>query len=646
MSTTLRRAVHAGLIAALAVLITSCPNPIAQLVSEDVLLSRAGGHPEIKSISPSNGEEIFLNTAFSVTFSMEMNRESVESAIALVDGADNDIASESSWDATSRIYQMTPSHRLEPGVTYSLKIDAEARNRGGAPLASGTSAEYRTVSVNPDQIRFDLTYDGQELSESAPLYMRFSWSDSDSATVGPYTEEGTILVDKDDLGATPATGYFVEFIHDRNNSYQSGNGSDGTIITPDGSDYLQYYIERTSTYAVDYPGFLYSFSGSDSDYYSETRDDRYAFANLKQGALVGTGEAYLISLRDKPDLIAASDWSSSRDSVTVSANTSFSVDEYSRNFYRFVPPRTEFYVFTLSATTPNLAYDAYLKNESGAIVTGTDHIGSLIEYGGNNVEAFMVGQPRVLQAVLTAGEAYYIEIRQIEDIEGALTAFSHEGTGTVGVELFDIAGHVSSTDAAERLSDNESRADIDTTYDFITGTPGEQTEFYFFDLRADDVDWIRIDDAIAGNDGFARVRASWKNLTQTVFPAFRNQLPWWVQGGYSSGSQVAGNRILTVNVQLYDADGDQLGYNYRTENSSPSPPWKDAAAAGHDVVLSYDTSGGSTPASFFEIRLPGAGVGIPPFDLRIENVTATPSGLTQPTGAYFVDAVPSAGGGK
>jgi hypothetical protein len=201
-------------IAGLVSILSSCLNPVAELVAEDVLVERAGGRPGIVSVFPARGAtDVSTDTTIDVVFSADM-AITPENADALATSlrayADTqDLGGTVSYDPSSRRLSLIGA-TLPRGRQITAEVPGDVRNIGGAGLGTPERWTFTTNEINPLEVRMDVTVDpALGVGDDAPLY---AWGASVSfdAETGAFSflglervpdEGGTVFLDTSFLQA-------------------------------------------------------------------------------------------------------------------------------------------------------------------------------------------------------------------------------------------------------------------------------------------------------------------------------------------------------------------------------------------------------------------------------------------------------------
>ncbi|MGA1790058.1 MAG: Ig-like domain-containing protein [bacterium] len=101
--------------------------------------------PTVVSVFPTEGETAAsIYTNVSVTFSLEMDTNSVEDAFELTDANTNDISGTFQWSVDSKRFDFDPNDLLDPNMTYTASI-ADSAHSGGLFLDSNKTWQFTTV---------------------------------------------------------------------------------------------------------------------------------------------------------------------------------------------------------------------------------------------------------------------------------------------------------------------------------------------------------------------------------------------------------------------------------------------------------------------------------------------------------------------
>jgi uncharacterized protein YfaS (alpha-2-macroglobulin family) len=169
--------------------------------------------PRVVTLSPSADEFVAPDAEIALTFNQPMNEESVQSNF-LLSGIDGPVRGTFGWNEDSTELIFTPENDLARSVGYLLKVDADARSRGGAALGEDYGAVLNTYA--PLAVTATTPYQNYvEFRLSAPL----AKDDYKSAvTIAPSLDdfraevydygEGPILTVYGDF--LPSTNYIIE----------------------------------------------------------------------------------------------------------------------------------------------------------------------------------------------------------------------------------------------------------------------------------------------------------------------------------------------------------------------------------------------------------------------------------------------------
>jgi alpha-2-macroglobulin len=119
----------------------------ARLPAEQYSWRFTTANPRLIALQPEERTNVFLDTAFELTFNQPMDPASVEENFQLRAPTGENIPGTFEWhDDNSRLV-FTPASRLNRGSAYNLSLAAMVQSLGGTPLGSPVSVDYTTVSA-------------------------------------------------------------------------------------------------------------------------------------------------------------------------------------------------------------------------------------------------------------------------------------------------------------------------------------------------------------------------------------------------------------------------------------------------------------------------------------------------------------------
>jgi len=620
----------------------------------------------VVSFTPSDGAtEVPLDGRPVVTFDRLMDPASAEAAVTLETAGGTGVASATAYNEDNRTVRITPDNLLERDTTYRIVVAETASSARGATLGETVSSSFATLSVAADELRIDMTYDGNELSASKPVYYYFEWNDGsvESAVIGPVTSDGTTVVSVSNLSGDPATEYRLMAYHDRNNSYASTPEIPETEWPTGhpqlGIDYRHYYLSLAENNTTDFIDFLFNEDGSPtdgvSDYFDPNETPTRDWSIIRNEALMTVGNLYEITLKDKPFFDPPS--AGAYEIIELGQSLDVDVVPYTRKLLVFEAPEKEWYRFRVTKPQDlgvdirlwgleEEPYDAPAFTRFSAntadIPSDGDRALTLWDiYGMASMEQAMATQ-YVYQSPMrkydsdynypdpsTRQEYYVLEILSLDD--DTFDTLWDTGTITIDGDIRPVGA-----DTAE-ANDNDTRADADTTYDEITvgaGTPA------YFTLQENDVDWLRLDDGEDGSGMVLRIRAAHDAGSA---PSYISNIPDWLKA-YTDGSsnEHEGNRVLQVTVGVVDGTGTSIATQYASSAGGPYG----TAQNSHTFDLAFDESDPAWAVAMNELLIPDF-YGETRY-VRIQNVTPLVDGVAglMPSGGYMVDAADEGGGGK
>ncbi len=123
--------------------------------------------PRVVTLSPSAEGFVAPDAEITLTFNQPMDRESVQSNF-LLSGIDGPVSGRFAWNDEGTELTFTPENDLARSVGFLLKVDADARSRGGVPLGEEYGAVLNTYP--PLEVTATTPYRGYvEFRLNAPL---------------------------------------------------------------------------------------------------------------------------------------------------------------------------------------------------------------------------------------------------------------------------------------------------------------------------------------------------------------------------------------------------------------------------------------------------------------------------------------------
>src|SRR5207237_2484512 len=124
--------------------------------------------PTVTAKSPAPGSTGVSRTAsVTATFSRAMDTASLASGFTLTaSGASSPVGASVTYNGTTNVSTLTPTVPLDPGATYTAKLDTTVRASDGAPLASAVTWTFTTgacpctllpATSSPTQTVLDVT---------------------------------------------------------------------------------------------------------------------------------------------------------------------------------------------------------------------------------------------------------------------------------------------------------------------------------------------------------------------------------------------------------------------------------------------------------------------------------------------------------
>ncbi len=211
-----------GFVLASVVLLSGCPNAVAERVAEDVLVSKAGGRPTITSQIPEPGAtDVLSDTVIEVQFDMALAADAPDFLTVTAGGPEaNAVPGTTAYNEETRTLSFEPETALSVESSYQVTISGDLRNAGGAAIAEETSWTFDTTLVNPDQFRFDVDLSG--LGVDLSTYRTYISVDPESGASdsplngsvygGAFGSNHSFLIEPDAVGASSTDRLIVTVI--------------------------------------------------------------------------------------------------------------------------------------------------------------------------------------------------------------------------------------------------------------------------------------------------------------------------------------------------------------------------------------------------------------------------------------------------
>lgn len=158
--------------------------------------------PTIVGSTPSNGVMWRTSDPIRISFNKDMNKASVEAALAIVPTSERDRL-ELTWEGNTLV--IGQNRLLKPGTTYSVKITTEARDKWGNRLTESFSLGFTTsmdvatsdATPTPTQPPAPTATPAQNRQQAVPTATPGSPAPLPAATSTPETESGTNQEEQD-----------------------------------------------------------------------------------------------------------------------------------------------------------------------------------------------------------------------------------------------------------------------------------------------------------------------------------------------------------------------------------------------------------------------------------------------------------------